>query len=184
MMRKRKRLTASEIQVNQQFVSYTVGKSTRMPWMDYIKEIKDDCIVIYDKTRPNLGSEEIPKTAIFEVELSDEEYNAQYYYAAKEVFDILSGSEYLGDHGYHEMWNAWIGRSCQEMYNNLREEKLTLIGWFRLSEIKHGWFSDCDIGIIAEDENGDRFWCHWEKTAIDEMCECYKEQKTIKMEVH
>ena len=47
MMRKRKKLTASEIQVNQQFVSYTVGKSTRMPWMDYIKEIKDDCIVIY-----------------------------------------------------------------------------------------------------------------------------------------
>lgn len=85
MMRKRKKLTASEIQVNQQFVSYTVGNSTCMPWMDYIKEIKDDSIVIYDKTRPNLGSEEIPKTAIFEVELSDEEYNAQYYDAAKEV---------------------------------------------------------------------------------------------------
>lgn len=40
MMRKRKRLTASEIQVNQQFVSYTVGNSTCMPWMDYIKEIR------------------------------------------------------------------------------------------------------------------------------------------------
>lgn len=57
MMRKRKKLTASEIQVNQQFVSYTVGNSTCMPWMDYIKEIKDDCIVIYDKTRPSAGSE-------------------------------------------------------------------------------------------------------------------------------
>lgn len=34
-MRKRKKLTASEIQVNQQFVSYTVGNSTCMPWMDY-----------------------------------------------------------------------------------------------------------------------------------------------------
>lgn len=63
------------------------------------------------------------------------------------------------------------------MYNNLREEKLTLIGWFQLSEIKHGWFSDSDIGIIAEDKEGNRFWCHWEKTAIDKMCERYKEQK-------
>lgn len=177
MIREKKRLTADEMQIDQKFLCYIIKNRCCMPWMCYVKEIKDDCVVIYDKTRPNLGSEEIPKTAIFEVELSEEEYNEKYYDAAKEIYKILSGGEYLGDRGYHEMWNAWIGCSCQEMYNNLREEKLTLIGWFWLSKVKHGFFSDCDIGIIAEDENGDRFWCHWDKDSIDTMCLLYKEQE-------
>lgn len=176
-MRERKTLTADEIQVNQKFFCYHIGGYSCMPWMDYIKEKKDDCIVIYDKTRPSAGSEEIPKTAIFEVELSDDEYNTKYYDAAKEVYDILSDSEYVGEHGHHEMWNAWIGSSCQEMYNKLKENDLTLIGWFWLSEIKHGWFSDCNIGIIAEDKGGDRFWCHWDKDSIDSMCAIYKSTK-------
>ena len=126
--------------------------------------------------RQTLGSEEIPRNALFEVELTTEEFNTKYREAAKGIYEILSGGEYVGDHGYHEMYNGWLGSTCQNMAKNLQEERLQLVGWFWLSEIKHGWFDDCDIGIIAENKDGERFWCHYTKSSIDEMCEMYRDR--------
>ena len=48
-----------------------------------------------------------------------------------------------------------------------------LIGWFSLPEIKHGFFADCDIGIVIEDNNSERFWCHFKKQSIDWMVAKY-----------
>lgn len=174
-MKETKTLTADQMRVDQRFETYIVGNRSTMTWKDCIKEIRDDCIVIYDKSRPTLGSEEIPRNALFEVELTAEEFNTKYREAAKGIYEILSGSEYIGDHGYHEMYNGWIGQNCQWLYKNLQEESLQLVGWFWLSEIKHGWFDDCDIGIIAEDKDGERFWCHYSKESIDQMCEMYRD---------
>lgn len=174
-MRETKKLTVEQLKIGQEFLCYKIGQSTTHPCLCHIKEIGPDGIIIYDKTRPSAGSEKVPINAIFEVELTDKEFNQKYRDSAKEVYDILSGAEYIGDRGSHEMYNGWLGSTCQELYKNLKDEDWKLIGWFWLSNVKHGYFSDCDIGVIAEDNDGERFWCHYTKQEIDYMCECYKE---------
>lgn len=175
MNRETKTLTADEVKPNQEFLCYRIKNLCSMPCVNYIKEVKEDGVIIYDKQRPHLGDEKISRDAVFEVYLTDKEFDNKYRNAAKEIYDILSGSEYVGDPGRHEMYNGWLGRTCQELYRNLNKENWKLIGWFYLQAIKHGWFVDSDIGIIVEDETGERFWCHYSKESIDRMCVVYKE---------
>ena len=176
MIKETKALTADQLRPNQEFKSYKLGKAVSIPWRHYIKEIKDDCVIIYDKNRPYAGEQSVSRSAIFEVYIAPEEFNLKYKEPAKEIFEILSGREYVGEVGQHEFDNSWLGSTCQELYNNLKNQNFKLIGWFWLQSVKHGFFNDCNIGIIVENETGDRFWCHYTKQGIDVMCELYEEE--------
>ena len=49
-MKETKTLTADQMRVDQRFETYIVGNRSTMTWKNCIKEIRNDCIVIYDKT--------------------------------------------------------------------------------------------------------------------------------------
>lgn len=171
-MRETKKVTAGQLKIGDKIVSFTINNCCTSSWRNCVKEINENGVVIYKKYSDDKG-ELISKDALFTVELSDEEFINKYHVAARYIYDILSGPEYKGDRGFHEMDNSWLGGTIEEFYVLLQKKKLSLIGWFSLPNIKHGFFCDCDIGIIAEDENGERFWCHDQKENIDFSCSEY-----------
>lgn len=122
------------------------------------------------------------RDATYWVPLSEIELFNKYLPKAEEIAAILRGPAYVGDWGYHEMWNGWIGGDPLDMADYMsKDHPLTLIGWAPLDEIKHGWFTNSDIAIIAEYvEDGERFWCHWSRESIDNGLE-YFEYKKEKM---
>ena len=72
--------------------------------------------------------------------------------------------------GQHEMWNGWISGDLVEMAQACVKNNLNIIGYFQLSEPKP--LVDkifLDIGIVAEDNNNNRFWCHASKSWFEEI---------------
>lgn len=179
-MKERKKLSYDEIQVGQKIFCYHLGRQCTISWRDIVKEITENGVILYSKRFSNDAGELIPKEAVFEVELTEEEFNQKYHEDAREVYNILNSGEYVGDHGYHEMDNSWQGSSCQEIYKRLAEQHLHLLGWFWLQEIRHGWFADYDVGMVVEDDTGERFWCHYKKQWIDDILEYYALEEVTK----
>ena len=65
--------------------------------------------------------------------------------------------------GYHEMWNAWL-YACDlaEMASTLDTYRVRIIGYATLTVPKQTFSGKpLDIGVVAEHEDGDRFWCHF-----------------------
>lgn len=65
------------------------------------------------------------------------------------------------------------------------KKNLTIIGSCYDIPQKHAMFSGelLDVGICAEDEDGDRFWCHFKSDSVEVMkrrYERYQEQKKRK----
>ena len=74
------------------------------------------------------------------------------------------------DIGQHEMWNSWISGDLIEMAQACVKNNLNIIGYFQLSEPKP--LVDkifLDIGIVAEDNNNNRFWCHASKSWFEKI---------------
>jgi hypothetical protein len=96
---------------------------------------------------------------------------------AKKVALALEHELYDDGGTCHEMWNGWIGCDPYEFAQNLDKYHLIILGYFKLKSLKPGTL--LDIGIVAEDEDGERFWCHysskWIKDWKDEYPELYKE---------
>lgn len=84
--------------------------------------------------------------------------NKCYYNKAKDIVKALQNT--LPDCGdaYHELWNAWtthIDPYNMAMY--FEKYNFTFIGYFYVKNPK-GLYN---IGLIAEDKDGNRFWSHW-----------------------
>ena len=88
--------------------------------------------------------------------LTEQEYKSKYFHTAKEIVQGLQNKLYSPGDAYHEMWNGWIGINPYEMAQDMVKHKLIIIGYFPLSNV----LDTRDIGIVAEDKDGDRFWCH------------------------
>ena len=97
-----------------------------------------------------------------------------------EVYSILKNNNNVQDHGEHEWDNSWLGCSIEDMTEELNKNNFTLIGWFNLSQIKKYTESiNLDIGIVCEDEDGERFWCHYAKKWLDNNIEDYERSKKV-----
>lgn len=69
--------------------------------------------------------------------------------------------------GEHEMYNGWIGYNFYELCKSLNEEGWVLIG---IADAPYQWnFPEPCVAIIAETEEGDKFWCHVHKSVIEDM---------------
>jgi len=81
-------------------------------------------------------------------------------------------NEVLGDVGEHEWDNTWIEYNVIDLATNLYCANYTLLGYFWLQEPKPFLSGmPLDIGLVCEDVEGNRFWCHCSKKMIDEMIE-------------
>lgn len=122
------------------------------------------------------------KTVIFPIDknikvdmpLTKQEYKSKYFHTAKEIVQGLQNKLYSPGDAHHEMWNGWIGINPYEMAQNMVKYKLIIIGYFTLSNT----LDTRDIGIVAEDENCERFWCHansaWFKYWKEDFPELYE----------
>ena len=57
------------------------------------------------------------------------------------------------------------------------KEKIKVVGHSTDITPKDPMFSNdiLDVGVCAEYENGERFWCHYRSRSIENMKEVYKE---------
>jgi len=73
----------------------------------------------------------------------------------------MSNTDNIGE---HEMWNGWISSDLIEMAQACAKYNIKIIGYFQLSNPRPLIGKTfLDIGIVAEDNDGSRFWCHASK---------------------
>lgn len=124
------------------------------------------------------GVEEVISTEyMFEVAMTEEEIKKKYGKKAKEVFDALQNRMTLDEIGQHEMWNAWLSFDPYEMAAYCIGEKITILGYCPDITPKTAMFlgDTLDVGVCAEYENGERFWCHFRSWMLNEMKDLYPE---------
>lgn len=69
--------------------------------------------------------------------------------------------------GSHEMYNGWVGYDFYELCKYLNEEGWVIVG---IADAPYEWtLPDPCVAIIAETEEGDKFWCHVHKYIIEDM---------------
>ena len=108
-----------------------------------------------------------------DLKLTEAEYHNKYLEDAKAVAYAMDHEMYdMGD-AYHEMWNGWIDINPYDMASNAKDAQIMIVGWFKLSVQK--WDGDLDIGIVAEYEDGERFWCHASSKWFKDWKEDYPE---------
>lgn len=108
-----------------------------------------------------------------DLKLTEAEYHNKYLEEAKAVAYAMDHEMYdMGD-ACHEMWNGWIDVNPYDMASNAKDNHIMIVGWFKLSIQK--WDGDLDIGIVAEDEDGERFWCHASSKWFEKWKEYYPE---------
>ena len=173
----KKWLTFEQLIPGQKIVWYKSEGKLISPAYSFIKAVEDNTLILTSKfDKSSMIRLTLPANTLFEVYLSEEEFTNKYHELSKPLYEILKGPEYIGDKGYHSMDNSWLASSLEELYYNLSLESFKLIGWFSLPEIKHGFFDDSDIGIILENSEGERFWCHFKKQSIDWMTAKYERE--------
>lgn len=97
----------------------------------------------------------------------------------EEVYSILKNNNNVLDHGEHEWDNSWLG-GIQVIAEGITRSNYTLIGWFTLIQPKHyAEGIDLDIGIVCEDSDGVRFWCHYSSRWLKDDLATYEEMHGI-----
>jgi len=114
--------------------------------------------------------EKVSSSCMFEVNLTKEELNEKFGEAAKAILKSIT-NVVEGDIGYHEMWNAWLTNDPVEMAITAAERNIKIVGHSTNIAPKRSFLGGdlLDCGVVAEDEDGERFWCHWSCDALLEL---------------
>lgn len=115
-------------------------------------------VKVFDKYEEEYSTE----NAYAIVELTKEELANKY---AKEISEVKKAMANklpnMEDEYRHEMWNGWVCGDYIDMTIACLENDIKVIGYFPLTWNKQiGHFTTLDIGVVAEEADGERFWCH------------------------
>ena len=142
--------------------------------------------VILELWNPGGPEERFPsEETLFGIEMTEEEIKEKYNQMAGTVVKAIQNRLENYEIGYHEIFNSWLSSDPWEMAQACVKKNLTIIGSCYDIPPKHAMFSGelLDVGICAEDEDGDRFWCHFKSNSVEVMkrrYERYQEQKKRK----
>lgn len=164
-MRDTKFVTAKNLKVGQEIKGYKIENRR---WMcdKVIKEVTPFQIRIAWKDVDE--GEWIDASAMFEIELTDKEIYEKYRKDAKEIYNALQNKLLYDEIGYHEMWNSWLAYDLYKLAQLCRQEKIKIVGYSEDIIPKNSWAGELlDIGVCAEYENGERFWCHCSRDIFD-----------------
>lgn len=151
----------------------------------YVKEV-NAAYVILELWNPGGPEERFPsEETLFGIEMTEEEIKEKYNQMAGTVVKAIQNRLENYEIGYHEIFNSWLSSDPWEMAQACVKKNLTIIGSCYDIPPKHAMFSGelLDVGICAEDEDGDRFWCHFKSDSVEVMkrrYERYQEQKKKK----
>jgi hypothetical protein len=112
-----------------------------------------------------------------ELEVKHKETEAEYRERAKEVLVSLKNKLHRDEIGCHEMSNAWVYGTPYEIAQHCEKDGIKVVGYCPDICPKIAMFTGdtLDIGVCAEDEDGERFWCHFRYADIERMYIKYKD---------
>lgn len=148
----------------------------------YVKEA-NAAYVIVEKWEKGGREEKYSSDFMFGVEMTDEEFRSKYNSFAGEIIEKIQSKMIYDEIGYHEMANGWLSSDPWEMAKSCKERKYCVIGHSSDITPKTAMFSGevLDVGVCAEDEDGERFWCHFRSDDIEILVRRYKKyQKLVK----
>ena len=107
----------------------------------------------------------------FAVPMTEKEFNLKYLDKAKEVIKNIDNKLYKDQIGYHEMWNSWLFGSAFEVASACIKNDINIVGYCSDITPKINYISNepLNIGVCAEYSDGERFWCHFSTTLVEDM---------------
>lgn len=121
--------------------------------------------------------ERVDSRSLFSVKMTKQEFEDKYKEKAKEVLSKITNKLLRDEIGYHEMWNSWLYGTPYEIAQYCIQGNIKIIGYCSDIIPKTAMFSGdiLDIGVCAEYDNGERFWCHYRYSDIEKMLSRYKD---------
>lgn len=133
-----------------------------------VHDVNSSYVTLYSWWEPENKKKVNSETSMFSVELTEKEIHDKYREDVKEIRAAIHNRLEDYEIGYHEMWNGWVTYDPYELASYCRQEKFKIVGHHELAIPKHSFCGlTLDMGIVAEYENGERFWCHTSKDIID-----------------
>lgn len=175
-----KLVTYKNLKIGQEIKGTENGGAFRM-FSAYVKAINPAYVTV--EIWGKGGEEEkIDASFMFRVEMTEEEFQRKYRSGAREVLLGIQNKLNRDELGYHEMWNAWLYGSPYEIASYCAKNKMKVVGYSSDITPKHSMFSGdiLDVGVCAEYEDGERFWCHYRSEDIKKMVERHKNLIKIK----
>lgn len=151
-------------------------------FIGYVKEA-NAAFVVVEMWNPGGKEERLNSRAWFLIPMTDEEIRQKYNAKAGEVVKNIQQTLTSDEIGYHEMYNAWLSSCPWELAQKCVQKKLTILGHCRDIIPKTAMFTGekLDVGVCVEDEDGDKFWCHFKSEYIQVLKRKYNSyQKWLK----
>lgn len=141
----------------------------------YVKDINPAYVTVA-MWSPDGQEERLNAESMFLIEMTDEEIREKYNKRAGEIVQNIQTDLLRDQIGYHEMWNGWLSNDPWELAQACVDKKLTVLGHCNDIIPKTAMFSGdkLDIGICVEDEDGDKFWCHFRSADIHVLVRRYE----------
>lgn len=170
-MKDYKQVSIKNLNIGDTFSSYHKGNMSSMGATYTVEEITETEVICRNSWTKELQS--FSKETIFvDIPMTEKELHIRDFDKAKEIAEAFEHQLYDPGDAPHEMWNGWLmGIDPYDIAAHLKEDKITIIGWFYLTYPK----GDLDIGVVAEDFEGDRFWCHAKKSWYSNWKKWYPE---------
>lgn len=159
-----------------QVIKGTKGEGCCSGFTAFVKSI-NPAFVTVELWRKGGKEEKINSSLMFEVEMTEKEFESKYREKAKEVLKGIQNKLHGDELGYHEMWNAWLYGTPYEIASYCVKNNMKVVGHSTDIPPKFAMFSGdtLDVGVCAEYDDGERFWCHFRSGDIKEMGERYTE---------
>lgn len=169
MVNREKCITAKNLSAGQVIRGYKEGTRTC-----FSTRIVRDVNPAYVSVQWENGGdiEKIPANYLFIVDMTEDEFRAEYRKAAEEVCANIQNELEEYEIGQHQMYNAWLSTDAYEMAAECIDGGFRIIGHCRKIDRKITWLNTVlDIGVAIEYEDGEKYWCHWSMEWLNEMLE-------------
>lgn len=163
-----------------QKIDGALSDSSKMSFVGYVKEV-NAAYVIIEMWEPGGMEEKYSSEWLYGIELTDEEFREKYNAIAGEVVTALQNRMNRDEIGSHEMANGWLQSDPWEMACACYVRKYIVLGHCNDIIPKQSFLGGepLDAGVCVEDEDGDRFWCHFRSETIEIMARRYEKYQRL-----
>lgn len=159
--------------VKGQLIAGTEQGNSRASFKAYVKDVNPAYVTV-EMWKKGGVEDRIRSDGYFLIPLTEDEFILKYNRKAGEILDALQQKLSPDEAGAKTQWNSWLSSNPWELAQFCTEKKLTIRGHCTDIAPKRSWGGDLlDVGICAEDEDGDRFWCHFRSSTIEKMLRMY-----------
>lgn len=161
-MRETKKVGYRALKEGQEIKGFELG-GTQAGFTAFVKSASISGVVV-NKWKSNGVEETIDSSAMFLVEMTDDELLRKYESEIKEILTSIQNRLTKDQLGYKEQWNSWLYGDPAEMAAYTVKDKFKIVGYSEEITPKHSMFTGdiMEIGICGEyQDSHNRFWCHY-----------------------